>query len=73
MKKYIWIIALAALALSCKNTGPADAKEPDGPSDLVESPWEKVDVALPDGIAVYRNSGDLCEKKAVAYYAEADL
>lgn len=73
MKKYIWIIALAALALSCKNTGPADTKEPDGPADVVESPWEKVDAALPDGIAVYRNSGDLCEKKAVAYYAEADL
>ena len=28
---------------------------------------------MPDGITVYRNSGDLCGKKAIAYYAEADL
>ena len=66
MKRTILIFAITASLIACKR--PA-AQPP-----VETSPWIAVEVSgLPDGIEVYRNSEDLCDKKAVAYYAEADL
>lgn len=69
MKRIIWILALSCLAFSCKHPTlpPQDEK-------TESSPWEEVgNLSLPEGITVYRNREDLCGRKAVAYYAEADL
>lgn len=68
MKRIVWILALASLALSCKQPAPAQ------PDKTEAQPWAEVEgLSLPEGITIYRNCEDLCGKKAVAYYAEADL
>ncbi|MBR6457333.1 MAG: phosphodiester glycosidase family protein [Bacteroidales bacterium] len=70
MKRIISLLAFASLAFACNNNNPADPGQKEEPE---ESSWEQVEAEMPDGISVYRNNKDLCGKKAVAYYAEADL